>query len=210
MSIKATYTTEKNLDKAIAEIAGAIASGIAPKVVIYFASSAFEPEALAAGMQKAFPSSATLGCSTAGEIASGCMLDHAIVAMRLDGNVVEDVAIAMLGDIRADARSAVEDAFASFQARTGQSMAQLDPSKFVGIILADGLAGAEEGLMDRIGDLTNITFIGGSAGDDLKFQQTYVHANGKAYSGAAVLALVKPRNGFEILTKRVILSLEFM
>jgi hypothetical protein len=46
--------------------------------------------------------------------------------------------------------------------------------------------------MDRIGDLTNVTFIGGSAGDDLKFANTYVYANGKSYTNAAVMALLEP------------------
>ena len=53
--------------------------------------------------------------------------------------------------------------------------------------------------MDKIGNLTNILFVGGSAGDDLKFEATYVFANGTVYTDAAVLALLKPRVGFEVI-----------
>jgi len=66
----------------------------------------------------------------------------------------------------------------------------------VGIVLTDGLSGKEELIIDRIGDLTNVNFIGGSAGDDLKFAATYVYANGKSYTNAAVLALIEPVGDF--------------
>lgn len=64
--------------------------------------------------------------------------------------------------------------------------------KYVGIVLVDGLSRAEECLMDAIGDMTNVTFIGGSAGDDLKFSATHLYANGKCYDKGAILAIMKP------------------
>jgi len=53
--------------------------------------------------------------------------------------------------------------------------------------------------MDCIGNISNLMFVGGSAGDDLKFQKTHVFAHGKAYTNAAVLLLVKPAKGFDLL-----------
>jgi hypothetical protein len=78
-------------------------------------------------------------------------------------------------------------------------MADLDFSRYVGLILIDGLSGAEEKVMDRLGDLTNVIFVGGSAGDDLKFACTHVYANGEAYTDAAVLALLKPAVAFDVI-----------
>jgi hypothetical protein len=75
----------------------------------------------------------------------------------------------------------------------------MNPSRYLGIILVDGLCGLEERLMDVIGDKTNVFFIGGSAADDLEFQSTYVYANGKSYSDAAVLALIRPAAPFELV-----------
>lgn len=198
MSIKVAHSRRAALDQAISELRGGLERDASPKAIIYFASSVFDPHALAAGMQAAFPSASCFGCSTAGEIVSGCMLDKSIVAMALDGDVVEGVSVEVLANLSADAVGAVDKAFAGFAAASG-AMASLDPAKFVGIVLADGLAGAEEKLMDRIGDLTNVTFIGGSAGDDLKFRGTWVFAHGKAHSDAAVLALLKTARPFEIL-----------
>jgi hypothetical protein len=75
----------------------------------------------------------------------------------------------------------------------------MDPAQYVGIILFDGLSVAEEKVMDNLGNLTDLIFVGGSAGDDLKFKQTQVFTRGKASSNAAVLALLKPAKGYEII-----------
>jgi hypothetical protein len=80
-----------------------------------------------------------------------------------------------------------------------QKISDMDISKYVGIILMDGLSGAEEKVMDKLGNLTDLVFIGGSAGDDLKFKQTNIFANGKSQNNAAILALIKPTKGYEII-----------
>jgi hypothetical protein len=75
----------------------------------------------------------------------------------------------------------------------------MDLQKYAGLVLIDGLSGCEEKLIEKIGDLTDITFIGGSAGDDLQFKQTLVSASGMSYTNAAVLILMKLKNGFDII-----------
>jgi hypothetical protein len=90
----------------------------------------------------------------------------------------------------------VKQAFEVFEKHFNKPMMELDPNEYVGIILVDGLSGSEEKIMEKIGNLTNINFIGGSAGDDLKFKTTYVYAGGKAYTDAAILAVIKPKVKF--------------
>jgi hypothetical protein len=78
-------------------------------------------------------------------------------------------------------------------------MAEMNSHEYVGLVLVDGLSGAEEKLMEMIGDITNVVFIGGSAGDDLKFTSTSLFAKGECYSNAAVLALMKPGTDFTFI-----------
>ena len=94
---------------------------------------------------------------------------------------------------------AVQKASASLAESTGLALQALDAQQYVGLLLTDGMSGAEEKVNDQLGDLTNVTFIGGSAGDDLKFQSTYLYANGEAYSDAALLVLLEPRVKFSFL-----------
>jgi hypothetical protein len=148
-------------------------------------------------MQAAFPGSSVIGCSTAGEIVGDKMLTDSLVAMFLDAEVVADVAVAVLPDVRNG--DSVGQAFTAFERHFQAPISSLDIQKYVGLILVDGLSGAEESLMEKIGDRTDIFFVGGSAGDDLKFKATHVLANGKAYTNAAVLVLLQAKKGFEIL-----------
>lgn len=173
---------------------------VKPKALVYFASTAHEPETISRAMEDAFPGATVFGCSTAGEITSGKMLKGSLVAMALTSDVVADMILGIVPDVSKDSVSkGIGNVFASFGAHFGTPMSDLDFTRYVGLILIDGLSAAEERVMDKIGDLTNVLFVGGSAGDDLKFSRTHVYANGKAYTDTAILVLLKPATGFEIV-----------
>jgi hypothetical protein len=159
-------------------------------MLIFFASSTFAPEEISAEMQLSFANAAVFGCSTSGEIVSGKMLKNSVVAMAFDSQTVQDVKVEVVEHLKEKIN--VNKAFFAFEKYYNQPVDEMDHSKYVGIVLVDGLSGAEEKLIDRVGDLTHITFIGGSAGDDLKFESTHIYANGKSYTNAALLALLKP------------------
>lgn len=196
MTIKTAYSTKGSVDDVIQDLKGQV-SGFETKLLLFFASSGFDPDGLGRKIKEAFPSAQSLGCTTAGEIVSGRMLKNSVVAMAFSPKAVADVRVEVVRNIRRESR--VTEAFASFEKHYGGKMSDLDYKKYVGLILVDGLSGAEERIMETIGDMTDVTFIGGSAGDDLKFKTTYVFANGTAYTDAAVLALLKPAVGFDII-----------
>lgn len=168
-----------------------------PAMVLFFAASRFAPDQVGRQMQIAFPAAQVFGCSSAGELVSGRMLDGSLVAMAFDRQAIGDVKIEVLEGL--ENPQAVQKAFASFEKHFQMPAAAMDPNAYVGLVLVDGLRGAEEQLMETIGDLTNVTYIGGSAADDLQFAATYVFANGRSYSNAAVLALMKPEVRFSFI-----------
>ena len=164
-------------------------------VVLFFASPAYQPDLLASAMASAFPTAVTFGCTTAGEIVTGRMLTHSVVAMALSSAAVKSVKVEVLQDLD----TPHNDAFVEFERHFGTSMANMDPSRYVGILLIDGLSRKEELIVDRIGDLTNVNFIGGSAGDDQRFSAAHVYANGQSHTNAAVVALLEPAVPFSCL-----------
>ena len=198
MNIITSYSIKQDLTAAMGDIMSGF-KGFQPKGVLFFASSNFAPDVLSKKMQIVFGDIPVFGCTTAGEIVTGKMLDNSIVAMGFNNQVMEGIRVEVLENLKDDPKKAVEKAFKAFEDFYGTPMAQLDHAKYVGIILADGLSGAEEKLMERIGDLTNVSFIGGSAGDDLKFKQTHIFADGAAYSNAALLALIKVGVPFDFI-----------
>ena len=197
MKVKIAYSQKTDISSIISDIKNQMGSFEA-KFIQFYASSKINPEKISKEIHDAFNNTPTIGCTTSGEIISGKMLDNSLVIMAMGSEIIEDCKIEILTDIKND-QSVVDDAFSSFATYFNSDMAKLDTEKYVGLVLIDGLSGQEEKVNERIGDLTNVTFIGGSAGDDLKFEQTYVYANGKSYSNAAVLALLKCNTKFEVL-----------
>ncbi|MDV2482054.1 hypothetical protein F8E02_08615 [Methanoculleus sp. Wushi-C6] len=196
MSVTTASTTALSIEQAVDEIRDQC-SGISPRLVLFFASSRYNPASIGRAMHDAFPGAQVIGCSTAGEITSGRVMKDSIVAMAFDEGTIEGVACSAVTDITSP--DALADAVRGLEGGIGTPLRELDFQKYVGVILIDGLSGAEEQVMDRLGDLTDVAFIGGSAGDDLKFQSTHVYLNGAAYTGAAVLALLKPAGEFDII-----------
>jgi hypothetical protein len=125
------------------------------------------------------------------------MMKGSVVAIAFDGVAVEDVCVGVIEDLKDP--NGVAKALASFEQHYGVSARKLDFSKYVGLILIDGLSRAEERTMEALGDRTNVLFVGGSAGDDLGFRTTHVYAHGRSYSGAAVLALLRPGVPFSVV-----------
>jgi hypothetical protein len=198
MNIKTAYSRKESPQEAAEEIRVAYGAFDA-KALVYFASSNFDPASLSRRMQDSFPKIPVFGCTTSGEIVSGQMLDNSVVSMAFNSRVVEELQVEILTGLQEDPKGAVDRAFHSFEKRFGVPMADMDHKKYVGLVLIDGLSGAEEKVMERIGDLTNIHFVGGSAGDDLKFKQTHVFADGKALSNAAVVVLMKMAAEFDFI-----------
>lgn len=190
------YSTQSDVNAAVREIKEQFGS-FEPTLVLFFASSRYAPDSLAAEMQSGFSKAQTMGCTTAGEIVTGKMLQNSITAMGFSKAIIPQVCVTAVENMDKD--GAATHALQTFERIFGETMQEMSFEKYVGFILTDGLSLSEEKIMDQLGDATNITFIGGSAGDDLKFEKTFVFVNGKSYAHAAALALMKPAVGFEII-----------
>ncbi len=197
MKVKIAYSQNTEIDTIISELKDQIGSFEA-KFIQFYASSSIDSEKISEQLYKAFDSVPVIGCTTSGEIVSGKMLDNSIVMMAMGAEIIEDCKIEVLTDIKSNNHT-VDDAFSSFETYYDTKAFDLDTERYIGLVLIDGLSGQEEKINERIGDLTNVSFIGGSSGDDLKFEQTYIYANGKSYTNSAVLALLKCNTEFDIL-----------
>jgi hypothetical protein len=193
--LETIYTQKQNPVEALAEIRKGIKSR--PKFITFFASTKYDLENMGKGLETSFPGATIIGCSTAGELITGHMLKDSVVAMAMDEQLVSQVAVEVIPDLAA--ADGVANAFASLEKKLGCKLSDLDMQKYAGLILIDGLRAAEERIMDAIGNLSDLTWIGGSAGDDLKFKETRVFAKGQSRTNAAVLALIRLDKGFDII-----------
>lgn len=172
-------------------------AGIRPAFLLFFATPALDPDALAASLQREFGDVPSLGCTTAGELASGRMLDHSVVLLALGQDSVKHASVQVVSDVGDD--SAIQRGVMALGEDAGTPAASLNPERYVGLVLHDGLAAAEERVMAHVSQLTNVPFVGGSAGDGLRFERTVVFANFRPCSGASALALLEPTRPYRIL-----------
>lgn len=186
--LRTVMSTSSEEEGAVADIKNQL-NWFDARMIVFFASSSFDITRLNELLQFAFKDSVVFGCSTAGEIKEGILLKNSVVAMAFNSNLVADVKVEVVEDLQTQMN--VEDVFDSFESHFHQSCYAMDATKYLGLVFIDGVSMKEEKLMDLIGNRSNVYFIGASAGDDLAYRKTSVCANGKTFSDAAVLALVK-------------------
>lgn len=164
----------------------------APAFVIYFAGSAHDHAGLAHDLAASLPGVPMIGCSTAGEVASTTgFLAGSVVAMGFSSTAVRRAAVGAVAPLAAEAGHA-GDVLHRLARELGEDARHLDPDRFVGLVLPDGLSRQEEALMDSLGDAApDLIVVGGSAGDDLAFQTTVVTVNGQIVPNGAALALLE-------------------
>ena len=196
--IHVIHSEAQDLDDLLASLSSqADHAGFEASAVLFFASSKRDPQWVSAGMKEMFPQAEVFGCTTAGEQTRTGFHEDSVVAMMFGASAVPDLSVAVVEELSegADVTGAIEQ----FQGNFGQPIMQMSRDEYVGLILIDGLSGSEERIMADIGNRTNVPFVGASAGDDMRFETTHVFANGAHYTDAAVLVLLRPAVGFEIV-----------
>jgi hypothetical protein len=196
MAAISAFSNDKDAATAATQLAAQLAS-IKPKLVTYFVSSNYDQKKIAYEIKKYFPKACVIGASSSGEITTGKMLNSSCVAMAFDHHSVEKCHIELCLDITN--QDMVRETLESFQTDYNISLSTPSQGEYVGLLLIDGLRKAEEKVMETLSKFTTIPFVGGSAGDDLHFKETYVHFNGFSFTNAAIFALIKPVKGFDII-----------
>ncbi len=194
--VHVAHSIELNSREAVAELQAKFGE-VRPKVILCFSSTKQEPHELVHQLHNAYRDALICGCTTAGEIVSGKSLKGSVVAMALETDTVEKVASVVIQNL--GPTMDLDGAIKALELHMGASLDELDPDHHVGLVITDGLSGAEERLIESIAEKTEIAFIGGSAGDDLKFQKTQVFLGKGVFENAAILVLMKVPKGFNII-----------
>jgi len=154
------------------------------KAVLLFCSASYDLASLGRLIRDAFPCP-VIGCTSAGQIGAGGYQQGGITAVSLASD--ELCATPYLVSPVARSQESAAQVAAQVQARLDHS-----PTGWrgFGLLLADALAAAEEGLVASLyQSLGNVPIVGGSAGDDLRFERTSVYWDGQFVTGAAVFTV---------------------
>ena len=171
--------------KEAAEAAWGRLSSPQPQLALVFGSSWFDQVPLLEGVRSVLGATPLVGESTAGEIVPGGPLSHSCVVMLLAGNALS-CSIGVGTDIDRAPRAAGQQA-ASAAVREFHG----SPRKGL-LLLGDGLATSYadvvRGLQEVLG--TSFLIVGGMAGDDSRYEQTYQYAQDAVVSKAVIGVLL--------------------
>ncbi|HZW25629.1 MAG TPA: FIST N-terminal domain-containing protein [Gallionella sp.] len=196
MTIKKGASSAENPHRAVREVAEAIRQ---PDValVIVFVSSKYDMAALGGALKRTFDCP-VIGCTTAGEIVSGMGYRE---GMLIGISLSSPHLVAHPRMIRPLSRfNQVEGERLAQDLTAGLKLGdRLDASKMFAMLMVDGLSMLEEPLVSTLHRaLGGVSLIGGAAGDDLKFRETYVYWDGKFLRDAAVVTLFETTLPFKL------------
>lgn len=192
-SLEVRYGSSTALDPrvAVAEIHALIRQE-QMQLVLFFCSPLFDLDRLASELRTTFDSVPMAGCTSAGQIAPDGFVADGLTALSFAGDLT---ALPFAVDF-----AEMENSVAHI-AGTSARLLAADPIRHAfGLLLVDGLSLMEEKLASLLyRHLPNIPIVGGSAGDNLRFQQTHVYVDGAFRTGAAVFTLFRTRLPFRTL-----------
>jgi len=174
---------------AVCEATGHWPEHASPDIVFVFHSSEQHAASVAAHLSDRFPDTIITGCSTAGEWLTGQHRNGSLVLMGLTTPSIR-WAVRVLenlnGVLAESAKSVCDDLLQQLDV----DWKNLNAENFFCLSFFDGLSKREEPVIAAMAaELGDIPLLGGSAGDDLKFEDAFVIANGKAYQHAAVFVM---------------------
>src|SRR5579859_2811050 len=169
--------------------AGAVAAtaairGADARLLLVFVSPAHDLQAILAGIRSVAPETPLIGCSTAGEIATGGPTDAGLVVTAIGGTGFS-VATSVARNASSDLRTA--GAVAATCAENGP----LGEHQIL-LLLTDGLGGDQQevvrGAYSVVG--ASVPLVGGCAGDDLAMRKTFQLYDNEVLENAVVAASI--------------------
>lgn len=183
------WSAKTEASAAAQELIAAIGEG-SPTAIVFFAPPDMDIAALSGILWKRY-GGVVAGCTTAGELSDKVVNERGVTALALGADKVSRAAGAMV-ELSGDVGDAVRASVQKMGDALEIDVRRADGSRYAGIVLTDGLSGAEEEVNHALGTAApGVLFVGGSAGDDLRFVQTIVALNGTASRRGSVLLLLE-------------------
>jgi hypothetical protein len=168
------------------------------ELVLFFCSSEYDLDIIAAEMNRLFAGIQVVGCTTAGEIGPAGYLTHSLSGASFPTGSCVAVSGLLNRLSQFDITGGHNFAQTLLQQLESKSSGTSEDNSFA-LMLIDGLSVREEPVAHALQyALGKIPMFGGSAGDDLKFAKTYVYSDGGFHFDSAVLILITTSLPFTI------------
>jgi len=195
LQVKIAHSVEPDAQKAVAELVDQFDSTPCD-LLIFFCSVHYDLDCLATEIRNNFTCQ-LIGCTTAGEISSkNGFQKNGIVAAAIHSSKlqVHPYLIENISTFNINEATALSNTI-----RADLQLQSLAYQPMFGFLLIDGLSSAEEKTAALLySTLDKTPLFGGSAGDDLAFEKTYIYFDGKFRQNCALLTLFETTLPFHI------------
>ncbi len=165
--------------------------------LVLFSNSAWEPTSIAELMQQHIPDLRYAACSTAGELTPDGMTDGNVLVMLFPKTYFEISAFPLVSREHAD----METLVAQISKQKTEFFDETSNEHYwpLAICLMDGLSNSEEALAAALHwGFEDIPLLGGSAGDNMKFDKTNLILDGKRLENSAIILMMKSKIEFQV------------
>jgi hypothetical protein len=182
LEVRQAHTQEPDVDRALAELLEQLDSQSASANIL-FCSPKYDLERLGRKLATCF-STPIIACTTAGQLGPSGFQEGGMTAVSLTSDELR-VTPYLIAPLTECQERASEAAFAAMS-----GLLERDSERAFGLVLTDALSRTEERLAACLyQSLGTVPLIGGSAGDDLAFEGTFVYHDGRFLRDAALFAL---------------------
>jgi hypothetical protein len=180
---------------AVAREAVAIKAGFA---LLFFSQALMTARGLSDALRRHAPALHYAGCSTAGEITPAGLEEGHVMAVLFPARTFVAVTT-LVRNIASSAMDGIAGQVEQLKLELYGRSRSAGPGNVFALCFIDGLSYAEEAVTSAIHwGLDDIPLIGGSAGDDLKFETTTLISNGEVASDCAIIVLVATEIPFHV------------
>jgi hypothetical protein len=184
--VQAAWTESRSPGEAAASIAAALDRREIGQLLVFFSPS-FQAEELSRALCAEFGAIPLAGCSTAGQICPDGFSEAGLLAVALPKRGFRIVS-KVLEDVRSLTIERGTEAVRELRAKLDSGKREGD-HRFA-LCFIDGLSNSEEMIVSALGwALDGIPLAGGSAGDNLHFDETALLYNGQVHREAALLLM---------------------
>jgi hypothetical protein len=167
-------------------------------VVALFVSPRYDLQEAAREIERSFEVP-VIGCTTSGEITPEGYAQHSVTGFSVSSDELT-ASSCFMPSLRDLDTVKLEATLGPIRERLADMQKTSPETRAFGLLLIDGLSGMEEFVTAVLGNaLRDIPIVGGSAGDDLAFRQTFVYQDGSFIPGAAVFTLFVTTLPFSII-----------
>jgi hypothetical protein len=196
--VKTAYSSALSSEDVAHELSQSLADSSA-RVIMFFCAHTRDGALISRLLKERHEGAVVIGCTSAGEYTDAVYGRGGVAAMAIPASKINTCA-ATLARFDESVEAGIAAACERLSAALGSPLRDIDPKRHVGLVLIEGAKGNEESVNEFLGNAAPfLSFVGGSAGDDIAFRRTELFLDGESTDDGAALLVMELNGPFAVV-----------